>query len=121
MTFHVHRAERLDALVGGLADRLSDPLPDPFAEDVVVVPARGVERWLAQQLGHRLGAATGRQDGVCAGIRFVSPHSLVAELLGIVEEDPWDADRLVWPLLDVIDASMGEPWCASLSRHLGDG
>ncbi|AWB92679.1 exodeoxyribonuclease V subunit gamma [Aeromicrobium chenweiae] len=119
MTFHVHRAERLDTLVGGLAELLAEPLPDPFAEEIVVVPARGVERWLAQQLGHRLGVSTGRQDGVCAGIRFASPHSLVAELLGIVDEDPWDPDRLVWPLLDIIDASMGEPWCRALSRHLG--
>ncbi|MRJ77040.1 exodeoxyribonuclease V subunit gamma [Aeromicrobium sp. SMF47] len=119
MTFHVHRAERLDTLVVGLAELLADPLPDPFAEEIVVVPARGVERWLAQQLGHRLGTGAGRQDGVCAGIRFASPHSLVAELLGIEGDDPWDPDRVVWPLLDVIDASLGEPWCQALSRHLG--
>ncbi|MET0446877.1 MAG: exodeoxyribonuclease V subunit gamma, partial [Aeromicrobium sp.] len=119
MTFHVHRAERLDTLVVGLAELLAEPLDDPFAEEIVVVPARGVERWVAQQLGHRLGAGEGREDGVCAGIRFASPRSLVAELLGIADEDPWDADRLVWPLLDIIDASMGEPWCGALSRHLG--
>lgn len=119
MTFHVHRAERLDTLVVGLAELLAEPLEDPFAEEIVVVPARGVERWVAQQLGHRLGAGEGREDGVCAGIRFASPRSLVAELLGIADEDPWDADRLVWPLLDIIDASTGEPWCRALSRHLG--
>ena len=28
---------------------------DPFAQDLVVVPARGVERWLCQRLSHRLG------------------------------------------------------------------
>jgi len=119
VTLHVHRAERLDTLVDGLATLLADPLPDPFAEEIVVVPARGVERWLSQQLGHRLGTAPGRQDGVSAGIRFASPRSLVAELLGKSDDDPWDADRLVWPLLEVIDASMGEPWCRALSRHLG--
>ena len=119
MTLHVHRAERLDTLVGGLAALLADPLPDPFAEEIVVVPARGVERWLAQQLGHRLGTTPGRQDGVSAGIQFASPRSLVAELLGIADDDPWDPDRLVWPLLEVIDASMGQPWCQALSRHLG--
>jgi exodeoxyribonuclease V gamma subunit len=116
----VHRAERADRLVVGLAELLADPLPDPFAVELVVVPARGVERWLAQQLGHRLGASAGREDGVCAGIRFASPGSLVAELLGIEDDDPWSPDRLVWPLLEVIDASLGEPWCAALSRHLGE-
>lgn len=120
VTFHVHRAERADTLVLGLASLLAHPAGDPFDEDLVVVPARGVERWLAQQLGHRLGVSAGREDGVCAGIRFTSPRSLMAELLGTKYEDPWDPDRLVWPLLDVIDASLGEPWCRTLARHLGE-
>ena len=46
MTLHLHAAERTDALADGLADLLVTPLPDPFAREVVVVPARGVERWL---------------------------------------------------------------------------
>jgi hypothetical protein len=41
---HVHRAERRDTLATALADVLRDPLPDPFATEVVAVPARGVER-----------------------------------------------------------------------------
>jgi exodeoxyribonuclease V gamma subunit len=44
----------------------------------------------------------------------------MAELLGTKDDDPWDPDRLVWPLLDVIDASLGQPWCRTLARHLGE-
>ena len=44
---------------------------DPFAAEVVAVPAKGVERWLAQRLSHRLGAPDG--DGICAGVAFRSP------------------------------------------------
>ncbi|MCL3818984.1 exodeoxyribonuclease V subunit gamma [Aeromicrobium wangtongii] len=120
MPFHVHRAERADRLVGGLADLLAHPAGDPFDEELVIVPARGIERWLSQQLGHRLGVSVGREDGVCAGVRFTSPRSLMAELLGTKDDDPWDPDRLVWPLLEVIDASLGEPWCRTLARHLGE-
>ncbi|MCW2770267.1 MAG: recC, partial [Aeromicrobium sp.] len=120
MPLHLHRAERADRLVAGLAKLLAQPVGDPFDEELVIVPARGVERWLAQQLGHRLGVSAGREDGVCAGIRFTSPRSLMAELLDAVDEDPWDPDRLVWPLLEVIDASLGEPWCRALGRHLGE-
>ena len=40
MTLHLHTAERTDALADGLADLLVTPLPDPFAREVVVVPAR---------------------------------------------------------------------------------
>ncbi len=125
MSLIVHRAPRADLLVPGLAGLLADPPADPFAQELVLVPARGVERWLSQQLSHRLGHAEGREDGVCAGVQFRSPASLVAELViggsGIREDDPWSPDALVWPLLSVVDAHAGEQWCRVLSQHLGHG
>ncbi len=47
---HLHRAERTDLLADGLGALLATPLPDPFAEELVIVPAKGVERWLSQRL-----------------------------------------------------------------------
>ena len=85
------------------------------------MPAKGVERWITQRLSHRLGTGARGSDGVCAGVRFLNPHSLVALLLGKERDDVWDPDRLVWPLLEVIDASLGEAWCATLAAHLGHG
>ncbi len=125
MSLILHRAARADALADGLADLLRTPLEDPFTQELVLVPARGVERWLSQRLSHRLGHAEGRDDGVCAGVEFRSPASLVAELVfglaGTRENDPWAPDALVWPLLTVVDASAGEPWARTLSAHLGHG
>ncbi len=125
MSLVVHRAPRADLLVSGLADLLQEPLADPFAQELVLVPARGVERWLSQRLAHRLGPAEGREDGVCAGVGFRSPASLVAELVigatGAREDDPWSPDALVWPLLEVVDAHAGADWCRALSLHLGHG
>ena len=86
-----------------------------------MVPAKGVERWLTQRLSHRLGTGPRGGDGVCAGVRFLQPISLVSLLLGRERDDAWDPDRLVWPLLATIDASLGEPWCPALSLHLGHG
>ena len=119
MTLHLHRGPSTELLAGGLAELLAEPLPDPFAEEIVVVPARGVERWLTQRMSHRLGAGPRGGDGVCAGVRFLNPHSLVALLTGTTDDDPWDPDRFVWPLLETIDASLDEPWCATLAHHLG--
>jgi exodeoxyribonuclease V gamma subunit len=121
VAFEVHRAGRADLLAEGLARLLGDPLPDPFARELVIVPARGVERWLSQRLSHRLGPAEGRDDGVCAGVDFRSPASLVADLTGTRDADPWAPDALVWPLLEVVDSSAGEAWCRTLSEHLGHG
>lgn len=119
MGLHLHRAERTDALADGLGALLADPPEDPFTPDLVLVPARGVERWLSQRLAHRLGAGPGGGDGVCAGVVFRSPGSLIAEITGTLDDDPWCADAMSWPLLAVIDAHLDEPWCAALAAHLG--
>jgi exodeoxyribonuclease V gamma subunit len=118
MGLHLHRAERTDALADGLGALLATPPADPFAQELVLVPARGVERWLSQRLSHVLGAGSGG-DGVCAGVEFRNPGSLIAEITGIADDDPWSPDAMSWPLLSVIDASLDESWCATLARHLG--
>ncbi|MET0865527.1 MAG: exodeoxyribonuclease V subunit gamma, partial [Nakamurella sp.] len=119
MTVHLHRAERADTLALALAELLSDPLDDVFAEEVVAVPARGIERWLTQRMSHHLGRRTGRGDGICANVRFPSPAALIAEVAGRTDFDPWAPDAAVWPLLEVIDASASETWCRALAAHLG--
>lgn len=116
--FTLHRAERSDTLVAALAELLATPPADPFAPEVISVPAKGVERWLAQQLSSTL--------GIAANIEFPHPNALVAEALAAVcefepDEDPWAPARLVWTLLRVIDDCLDEPWCAMLAHHLGIG
>lgn len=111
MAFHLHRAERTDLLADGLAALLSQPPADPFAQELVLVPAKGVERWLSQRLSNRL--------GVCAAVEFRNPRSLIAELTGTAEDDPWSADAMAWPLLAVIDDNLDQPWCQPVANHLG--
>ncbi|MFC5060887.1 exodeoxyribonuclease V subunit gamma [Actinomycetospora atypica] len=118
MALLVHRAERADLLAEALAGVLATPPEDPFTPDVVAVPTRGVERWLAQRLSHHLGAALGA-DGVCANVEFPSPAELVRAARGLRDDDPWRPERLVWPLLETIDACAGEDWCAALGTYLG--
>jgi len=121
---HIHRAERADGLVDALGGLLVDPLPDPFAPEVVAVPTRGMERWLTQRMSARLGARPGRLDGVCANVEFPSPRRLVGDAVAAAsgiepEEDRWLPERAVWPLLEVVDGCLNEPWLHSLSVHLG--
>ena len=116
VTLRIHRAERTDLLADGLAELLATPLADPFAEELVVVPARGVERWVTQRLSTGSVSAVAGETGSAPASGSLSPQSLVALLLGKERDDPWDPDRLVWPLLDVIDDSLGEAWCSTLAR-----
>jgi exodeoxyribonuclease V gamma subunit len=122
----VHRAASGDALARGLAEVLTDPVADPFARDVVAVPAKGVERWIAQRLSHVLGAGDG--DGVCANVDFPWPSALLDEALQAASSEhadaveQWAPQQAMWTLLDVIDAcAPTEQWCRPLAQHLGTG
>ncbi|PZR81401.1 MAG: exodeoxyribonuclease V subunit gamma, partial [Candidatus Aeolococcus gillhamiae] len=86
-------------------------------------PTRGVERWLTQTLSATLGTSPGRADGVCANVEFPFPGAMVSEAttaaVGIrPADDPWAPRRAVWPLLEVVDANLGEPWLAMLAAHI---
>jgi len=111
MALHLHRACRTDVLADGLGGLLAVPRADPFAEELVLVSARGMERWLSQRLSHVL--------GVCAGVTFRHPRSLIDELTETADDDLWSPDSMVWPLLEVIDSCLDAPWCAPLAAHLG--
>ncbi|MBF6353406.1 exodeoxyribonuclease V subunit gamma [Nocardia higoensis] len=124
MPLHIHRAERADTLVDALAVRSAVPQPDPFAPEVIAVPAKGVERWLTQRLSGTLGVSPNGSDGIAANIDFPSPAALVAGVLASCtgidpEDDPWARDRLVWPVLRALDRAVAEPWCAVPARYLG--
>ena len=138
---HVHRSERSDGLLPALADVLREPLADPFAVEVVAVPAKGVERWLTQRLAHALGTGPAGDDGVCANVRFPSPSVLVATVVdaadaadavgaaGAVDSaaaralapvDPWAPAALLWHVLDTLDAGSAEPWAAAVLGRADD-
>jgi exodeoxyribonuclease V gamma subunit len=124
--FVVHRAAHGAALAAGLAEVLRTPTADPFSQDVVAVPAKGVERWLAQRLSHVLGSGADGSDGVCANVRFPSVTTLVDDALEPVTPADalaaWRPERLLWPLIDELDACpTDEPWCGPLVQHLGTG
>jgi exodeoxyribonuclease V gamma subunit len=99
-------------------------MADPLAAEVVAVPTRGMERWLAQRMSDRLGAGAGRGDGVCANVAFPSPRRILGDAVATASgidsgADPWLPERMVWSLLEVVDRCLDEPWLASLAAHLG--
>ena len=91
MALRVHRAERTDLLADGLGALLATPQPDPFAEELVVVPARGGT--LAQSAAVACAGPRQRRRRRLRGVAFRSPASLIAEITGTRDDDPWSPMR----------------------------
>ncbi|WP_238443617.1 exodeoxyribonuclease V subunit gamma [Salsipaludibacter albus] len=104
----MHRGARADHLVAALADILVEPAGDVFAPEWVAVHSRGIERWISQQLSHRLGAGPAG-DGVAAGLTFPFPLTVVDRVVAaaldepVPTRDPWDAGALTFTLVDLVD------------------
>ncbi len=116
--FIVHRSSQAQLLVGALGDVLADIPDDPFTPEVVAVPTRGIERWIAQELS--------RQLGIAANIRFPTVHTLIEEALAAAdglqaEDDPWTRANLRWHVARAIDDCRGEPWMATVDRFIASG
>ncbi|KAF0652749.1 exodeoxyribonuclease V subunit gamma [Cyanobium sp. Copco_Reservoir_LC18] len=120
----VFRSNRAELLARLLATQLRLTPPDPFEQVQVVVNTWPTSRWLGEQLAEHLG-------GIAANLRFPFPGShlrqLVDQLLAPVGEvpeagvaDPWRADRLVWPLLDLLPAVATAPEGEPLRLWLAD-
>ena len=118
----VHRSASGTVLAHALAEVLRLQPADPFAPEVVAVPARGVERWLAQRLSHVLGADDG--DGICANVRFPWPATLVDEAVASASPahaasvERWAPARATWQLLEVLDEHLADSWATTLAQHL---
>ena len=119
MALHLHRADRTDLLADGLGALLADSPARPVRRGTGagVRPRDGA---LAEPaaLARPRAAATAR-TGSAPGVTFRHPRSLIAEITGTDDDDPWAPDAMVWPLLDVIDGCLDEPWCRTLATHLG--
>jgi exodeoxyribonuclease V gamma subunit len=63
--FTIHRSERADALVDALVQVARQPLPDPFAAEVVAVPTRASSAGSPTAWAPRSGTSPGRPTG-CA-------------------------------------------------------
>jgi len=104
---HLFTASRVEPLAAVLAEMLAEPLEDPMTPEWVAVPTVGMRRWLALELARSLGASgPGTGDGVAANIRFPFPGALRQAVLeagrGGGADDPWQVDRLVWAVLELL-------------------
>lgn len=111
--FHLHYDTNLNRLADRLADLLARRDPAHLLEpQTVLVPQKGLERWLVQRLAE--------QHGIAANLEFIAPAQMVWRVLRALNADlsphsRFDREVLVWRLLDLLERSPAhEPAVAEL-------
>ena len=115
----VYRSNRAELLAQVLAAQLQLNPPPPLEQLQVVVNTWPTSRWLGEQI------ALGLEAGIAANLRFPFPSSLLRQLVEHLLEsessgtsDPWRAQNLVWPLLDLLPGLLQDPEAAPLQHWL---
>ena len=124
MALLIHVRPHPGQLVGELCSQLASPPADPFAGELVAVPTRGIERWLAQRIASEMGERT-RSDGVCANVAFPSPGRLVRDVMLAAPElaasvEAWERGALVRSVISTLDENIDLPWMWVIARFIRD-
>ena len=96
----LYRSNRAEFLAQLLAQQLIDQQPGPLETLEVMVNTWPTSRWLGEQLAVA--------NGISSLVRFPFPGSRFRELVRQVlelpakEADPWRANQLVWPVLELL-------------------
>lgn len=102
----------LEPLLAHCSERLSTPLSDPFAAEIIVVPHADMVRYLKRQLSRSLGATSPKHaDGIVANVKFVYPRQIanatVTDFFG-TDDSAWDSHRLTWAIAETTEAQKRE-------------
>ena len=136
----LYRSNRIEWLAQVLAAKLQADPPGPFDQAQVVVNTWPTSRWLGEQLALDLGSdpADGAfAGGISANLRFPFPGSHLRRLVDGLPlaasqaeappagaaagggNDPWRANQLVWPLLELLPELMERPVAGQLGAGPG--
>ena len=112
----LYRSNRAEFLAQLLAQQLIDQQPGPLDTQEVMVNTWPTSRWLGEQLAVA--------NGISSLVRFPFPGSRFRELVRQVldlppkEADPWRANQLVWPVLELLPELLEQPVALPLKRWL---
>ena len=130
----LYRSNRAELLALVLATRLRLEPPGPLEQIQVVVNTWPTSRWLGEQIA--LGISDPDEHpggGIAANLRFPFPTSRLRELVDQLLSgddrdtegaappagaDPWRAQNLVWPVLELLPALLTAPEAAPLRQWL---
>ncbi|MBJ3813827.1 exodeoxyribonuclease V subunit gamma [Shimwellia pseudoproteus] len=111
--YHSNRLDVLEEIMEFIVER--QPLPDPFAPEVVLVQSTGMAQWLQMTLAQRF--------GIAANISFPLPASFIWDMFvrvlpGIPQESAFNKAGMSWKLMTLLPGKLALPEFALLRHYL---
>jgi len=118
MALTILSSNRIETLQSRLTRQLmSQPLHDPFAQEVIVVPTYAMARWLNLRIA--------QQHGVAANIDYPQVGEWIWTLAGTIldgtpKRDPYSREALNWQVFSLLPGLLEQESFAPLRHYLDD-
>jgi len=118
MALTILSSNRVETLQSRLTQQLAaQPLRDPFAQEVIVVPTYAMARWLNLRIA--------QQQGVAANNHYPQAGAWIWDLAGTIQDgtakqDPYSKDALNWQIFSLLPGLLEHESFASLRHYLDD-
>ena len=111
--YHSNRLDVLEEIMEFIVER--QPLPDPFAPEVVLVQSTGMAQWLQMTLAQRF--------GIAANIEFPLPASFIWDMFvrvlpDIPQESAFNKAGMSWKLMTLLPGKLALPEFELLRHYL---
>ena len=116
MSLTILSSNRVETLQSRLTQQLAaQPLHDPFAQEVIVVPTYAMARWLNLRIA--------QQQGIAANIDYPQAGTWIWTLAATIvndtaEQDPYSADALNWQVFSLLPEQLEHTSFAALRHYL---
>ncbi|WP_075183163.1 exodeoxyribonuclease V subunit gamma [Pantoea sp. 1.19] len=117
--FTVYHSNRLDLLKELAVYHIrSQPLADPFQQEVMLVQSPGMAQWLQMSLASEL--------GIAANVHFPLPATFIWQMFVAVlpeeipKESAFNKASMSWKLMTLLPAMLQQPDFSQLSHYLAD-
>ena len=112
-----YASNRLEVLVGQLAEVTSTPLGSPLAKEIILVQSRGMARWVSLQLA--------QITDICMNCEFPFPRGFIAGILKefFPEADlekEFTAEAMTWRINSLLPELVGREAFATVLTYLAD-
>ncbi|WP_252180465.1 exodeoxyribonuclease V subunit gamma [Endozoicomonas sp. 4G] len=116
--FTIYHSNQLDLLKDLLIDRIQrDPLPNPLADEQILVQSPGMAQWLRQELAQSM--------GIAASLSFPLPASFLWEMFvkvlpDVPKRSAFNKEAMTWKLMSLLPDMLNEEAFKPLRHYLAD-